>query len=558
MKIAAGLIQVLWMVAGPLAVAAILRQRWRVPWSVWGAGATGFILSQLVHLPILWAIGGHYPKDVAWLAALLGLLAGLCEEPARYLVFRFWLKDARDFRSGVIAGLGHGGIESVVLGLLVLAGLLGSLAVSPDDPAAWRAGAAATLEAAPLLRLGAALERLSAVTFHVAMSILVMAAAQRRSLAILGVAISAHAAFDAAAVWAARTHGFWAAEGVAGLGALLGLFVLLHGHAAARRRDAAARDVVDRVIEPLPDQALSARALTKEFAPRTAVDALTFDVPRGQIFALLGPNGAGKTTTVRMLCALIPPTRGTARVAGALLVREEEALRRHIGILTETPGLYERLTAYENLELFGRLYGLAPQLRRARIEQHLRAFGLWDRRDDAVGGFSKGMKQKIAIVRSLLHEPDVLFLDEPTSGLDPIASREVHGMIRALKAQGRTILLTTHRLAEAEELADLVGIVRGKLLALDTFASLRAQLFGQQLEVRVANPSDAVQAAIALRYGEAARWQGELLTLGVADPVQEAPALVRALVEAAADVITVREVAHSLEEIYLEHLQERP
>ena len=154
-----------------------------------------------------------------------------------------------------------------------------------------------------------------------------------------------------------------------------------------------------------------------------AVDHVSFDVHPGEVFGLLGPNGAGKTTTVRMLCALIPPTRGTARVAGALLISEQDELRNHVGILTETPGLYERLTAYENLDLFGRLYGLDDKTRVTRIEAHLRSFEIWDRRNDRVSGFSKGMKQKLAIVRALIHEPEVVFLDEPTSGLDPIASR---------------------------------------------------------------------------------------------------------------------------------------
>src|SRR5262249_35224657 len=150
--------------------------------------------------------------------------------------------------------------------------------------------------------------------------------------------------------------------------------------------------------------------------------------------------GAGKTTTVRMLCALIAPTSGAAQVAGAVVSEQPYELRARVGILTETPGLYERLSARANLDLFGRLYGLDAATRAARIEELLRAFDLWERRDEAVSGFSKGMKQKVAIVRALLHRPDVLFLDEPTSGLDPEAAVDVHAVIRRLKDEGKTIL----------------------------------------------------------------------------------------------------------------------
>jgi ABC-2 type transport system ATP-binding protein len=556
MRVAIGIVQVLLMVGGPLAIAAWLRARWRLPWGLWGAAAAGFIASQIVHLPLLYVVLPHVPNDLAIQCAVVGLLAGVCEEPARWLVFRYWQRDAKTFEQGVFAGLGHGGIESIVLGLLVAQALLGSAGVAADAPDDVRAAAVATLGANPLERILGALERGFAITFHVGMAIVVMNAVVRKRPSLLVLAIALHTFADAAALAALKTRGIVAAEITGALFAALAVFIILYARASERRAREAARDVVDRNAEPARGQAISARALTKRFADRAAVDALTVDVANGRVFALLGPNGAGKTTTVRMLAALIPPTSGTARVADALLVSEADALRTHVGILTETPGLYERLTAYENLDLFGRLYGLDPTTRAARIERHLRAFDIWERKDEPVSGFSKGMKQKIAIVRALVHEPAVLFLDEPTTGLDPVASREVHDMILALKKEGRTILLTTHRLVEAEQLADIVGIVKTRLLALDTVDNLTSRTFGKELEVRIGNPSHAIAAALRAVPGlESGAWEGGVFRVATSDSART-PAIVRALVGAGADVLAVGESKHSLEDVYLELVKE--
>ena len=196
--------------------------------------------------------------------------------------------------------------------------------------------------------------------------------------------------------------------------------------------------------------------LTKRFGDNVAVNALALDIPSGEVFGFLGPNGAGKTTTVRMLGALIAPSEGTAIVNGFDVQQEAMQVRQTVGVLTETPGMYDRLSAEYNLLIYARLYGV-DQPEKA-VQKYLSILELWDRRREAVGGFSKGMKQKLAIARALLHEPQTVFLDEPTSGLDPVAARTVREFIEQLKTEGRTIFLTTHNLDEAERLCDRVGV----------------------------------------------------------------------------------------------------
>ena len=216
----------------------------------------------------------------------------------------------------------------------------------------------------------------------------------------------------------------------------------------------------------------------------------------GEVLGLLGPNGAGKTTTVRLLTALIEPTEGRASVDGLDVVEQPEEVRARVGILTETPGLYEKLSATANLDFFGRLYGLDAATRAERIEHYLRLFSLWDRRDDVAGNFSKGMKQKLAIARALLHEPAVVFLDEPTAALDPEAAYIVREAIEALRRSGRTIVLATHNLDEADRLCDRVAFVRGGLLRIDSPAGLRGSLGGRGVEVGLAAAaSEALVAA---------------------------------------------------------------
>ena len=217
-----------------------------------------------------------------------------------------------------------------------------------------------------------------------------------------------------------------------------------------------------------PGPTIEAHGLGRRFGDFWAIRNVVFSLFAGEVFGLLGPNGAGKTTTVRVLTALIAPSEGRASVDGFDVVESPDEVRARIGLLTETPGLYERLTAAQNLDFFGRLHGLTPDVRVTRIEQLLRLFELWERRDEQTGTFSKGMKQKLAIARALLHEPSVLFFDEPTSGLDPEAAFIVREAIANLKSAGRSIVICTHNLDEAERLCDRVAFVRGGILRIDS------------------------------------------------------------------------------------------
>lgn len=292
------------------------------------------------------------------------------------------------------------------------------------------------------------------------------------------------------------------------------------------------------------------KTFTTKSGPVTAVDRLTLQVDEGEVFGFLGPNGAGKTTTVRMLAALIAPTGGRAWVNGHPVGQADTAIRQSVGILTENPGLYEQLSAEKNLTIYARLYGVADVA--GQVERYLRLLGLWERRREIASGFSKGMKQKLAICRALLHEPRVLFLDEPTAALDPEAARTVHDFISDLKAEGRTTFLCTHNLDEAEHLCDRIGVINhGRLIALDTPGNLRRQLFGRQTVVELATlDSAAVDAVRALPFVENLQVDGTRLTVALDSPEVQNPVLVRALVQAGADVRYVRELEHSLEEVY--------
>ena len=334
------------------------------------------------------------------------------------------------------------------------------------------------------------------------------------------------------------------------------------GGEAGRRAPAAGGEAGRRAPGAAAAAAIEVSHLTKVFGERTAVADVSFSVARGEVFGFLGPNGAGKTTTVRILGTLIAPTAGSAVVVGLPLGPASAAeIRQRISIMPEAPGLYRRLTVTENLEYFARLYGLPG--REARIKEALAAVGLSDRAHDLTGSLSKGLRQRAALARSLVNDPEVMFLDEPTSGLDPVASHEVHGLIGALRERGVTVFLTTHRLDEAERLCDRVAIINTSLQTIGRPDELRQMLFNRSLAITtaapLANPDRVFAGLPAVQGWQAAGGSGggpASYVVTVSDPAQAAPAVTRALVSAGADVLSIAESRHSLEDVYLELVED--
>lgn len=282
------------------------------------------------------------------------------------------------------------------------------------------------------------------------------------------------------------------------------------------------------------------------------MDHLDLNVQSGEIFAFLGPNGAGKTTTVRMLACLIAPSSGEATVAGYQVGQDNEAIRSRIGILTESPGLYEKLSAEQNLDFYGQLYGLDKVKRQEQTKRYLEMLGLWQRRGEAVSSFSKGMKQKLAIARALVHEPPLIFLDEPTSALDPESAKVVRDFIAELKSAGRTIFLCTHNLDEADRLADRIGVMKQRLIKVDTPANLRRQLYGRRIRIRLGEMDEQPLTALGqLPFVHDVVRDNNHVSLALDDPDAQTPLVVAQLVNAGAAIQEVREEEHSLEEVYL-------
>jgi ABC-2 type transport system ATP-binding protein len=290
--------------------------------------------------------------------------------------------------------------------------------------------------------------------------------------------------------------------------------------------------------------------LTKKFGDNLAVDQLSITIPPGEVFGLLGPNGAGKTTTIRMLAALIGQTSGEACVAGYKIGENDYEIRKNVGILTESPGLYDRLSAERNLSFFAKLYEV-DQIS-AQVEQYLRMLGLWERRLEQVGTFSKGMRQKLAIARALLHEPKVLFLDEPTSGLDPEAARLVREFIAELRQEGRTIVICTHNLDEADRLCDRIAVLNSQLLALDTPKNLRRQLYGRTVVFHLTSAEEKYAEKFGAHdFVRSAKVMDNKLVVTLDDPEAHNPALIRELIELGAQIRFVGELRRSLEDVYL-------
>jgi ABC-2 type transport system ATP-binding protein len=298
--------------------------------------------------------------------------------------------------------------------------------------------------------------------------------------------------------------------------------------------------------------------LTKKFGDFTAVDGVTISVEEGEVFGFLGPNGAGKTTTVRMLCCLISKTSGEARIGDYDVGKESDSLkiRKLIGVVPDNVGLYDDLTAYDNLDFYGKLYDCPESQRKENIERFLKMLGLWERKDVAAGTFSKGMKQKLAIARSLIHDPRILFMDEPTANLDPESSKTVRDFILDLKKEKKTIFLNTHNLDEAQRICDKIGILNTKLMAVGTPADLERSVRGKSTVVQLEQVNEAIVTALKGLTQGSVTVDGSRLTIEVVNPEKENPVIVEAIVRAGGRVQSVTAVGSSLEDAYLKLVRE--
>jgi len=297
--------------------------------------------------------------------------------------------------------------------------------------------------------------------------------------------------------------------------------------------------------------------LTKKFDDFTAVDGMTLSVAPGEILALLGPNGAGKTTTVRMLAAILRPTAGQAFVAGYSVTERPQEVRRRIGLLTEHPGLYLRMRGGKYLDFFGRLMGMSADERTRRAEDLLARFGMSQAAGQRMGTYSKGMRQKMALVRAMLHDPAVLLLDEPTSAMDPHSAKMVRDAVLGLRHHQRAIVICTHNLAEAEALADRIAIIRrGRIIASGTSAELKMRLLGPPLmELRLAQPTDGIVKLVSDLVTVEEQGQ-DWLRYSTSDPHETNPLLLQKLAAHRLRVVTLSEMPRSLEDVYLQVVEE--
>jgi ABC-2 type transport system ATP-binding protein len=303
---------------------------------------------------------------------------------------------------------------------------------------------------------------------------------------------------------------------------------------------------------------IEVKNLTKKFGEITAVDGLTFHVDQGEIFGLLGPNGAGKTTTIRMLCCLISKTSGEAQIAGYRIGNGADslAIRKLIGLVPDNVGLYEELSAYENLDYYGKLYECPEQERKEKIEYFLRMMDLWEKRDQSISDFSKGMKQKVAIARALIHDPRLLFFDEPTANLDPESARVVRDFILKLKKEGKTIFINTHNLDEAQRSCDRIGILKTKLLAVNTPEQLEKTVWGSRTVIQVEEINDQILAAVRKLKPKDLSVEEKRIILALADPQQENPDFVQEIDSAGGRIQYVTQFNPGLEETYLKVIEE--
>jgi ABC-2 type transport system ATP-binding protein len=303
---------------------------------------------------------------------------------------------------------------------------------------------------------------------------------------------------------------------------------------------------------------IDAENLTRMFGDVKAVDNVTFHVDKGEIFGFLGPNGAGKTTTVRMLSCLIAKTSGEAHIAGYDVGNDKDSLkiRKIIGLVPDNVGLYGELSAYKNLDFYGKLYECSKPQRKENIERLLGMLGIWDKRDVPVGTFSKGMKQKIAIARALIHDPDILFLDEPTVNLDPESSKIVRDFILELKKENKTIFLNTHNLDEAQRICDKIGILNTRLKVIGTPKELEESLWGKKTVIQLEQVNNAIITSLDGLLIRKIVHDNNRLIIDVVNPEIENPKIVNAIVGAGGHIQYVTELSPTLEDAYLKFVGE--
>jgi len=298
--------------------------------------------------------------------------------------------------------------------------------------------------------------------------------------------------------------------------------------------------------------------LTKKFETVTAVENISFNINESEIFGFLGPNGAGKTTTIRMLSTLISQTSGKITIDNRSPESDGEYIRSIIGLLTESPGMYEKISAYDNLEYYSSFYNIPGTKRKDNIERYLKMFDLWDRKDDLVGTYSKGMKQKLALSRALIHEPKILFLDEPTAGLDPESAHMVRNFIESLKKEKTTVFLCTHNLEEASNLSDRVCIIKRKIIRIATLSELQSDDKNKRVEIIFTeNASKYIKLLEEIDKIKDIQADNNRAILVIEEPEISNPLIIKKLVGNGAEILYFNEIKTTLEEIYLDLIKDK-
>ena len=298
--------------------------------------------------------------------------------------------------------------------------------------------------------------------------------------------------------------------------------------------------------------------LTRKFGEFTAVDNLSLHVDEGDVFGFIGPNGAGKTTTMRMLSCLISKTSGEANIAGYDISDERDALkiRKLIGLIPDNVGIYNELSAYDNLDFYGKLYECTKNQRKENIEYFLRMLDIWDKRDKSAGNFSKGMKQKLAIARALIHDPEILFLDEPTANLDPESSKTIREFILDLKKENKTIFLNTHNLDETQRICDKIGIFNSKLMAMGSPKELEESVWGKKTVIQLENVNDKILDVVDNLSQSKVVTDNNKLIIDVMNPEKENPIIVDAIVGAGGQIQYVTRLSPTLEDAYMKFVRD--